>query len=80
MHKISQAKLLFFRPLRSLAYCRELRLQDRMPLEQENLFLCLSPQELTDLEIFAPSNTRTTFKIAKCTVICLNINSYIYVS
>ena len=37
-----------------------------MPLEQENLFLCLSPQELTDLEIFAPSNTRITFKLAKC--------------
>ena len=36
-----------------------------MPLEQENLFLCLSPQELTDLEIFAPSNTRITFKLAK---------------
>ena len=43
----------------------ELHTQDRMPLEQENLFLCLPPQELTDLEIFAPSNTRITFKIAK---------------
>ena len=43
-----------------------MRTQDRMPLEQENLFLCLPPQELTDLEIFAPSNTRITFKLAKC--------------
>ena len=48
------------------ALCRALRTQDRMPLEQENLFLCVPPQELTDLEIFAPSNTRITFKIAKC--------------
>ena len=56
--------------LRSLV--RELRTQDRMPLEQENLFLCLSPQELTDLEIFALSNTRTMFKIAKCEVcVCM---------
>ena len=44
----------------------ELHTQDRMPLEQEKLFLCLPPQELTDLDIFAPSNTRITFKIAKC--------------
>ena len=40
-----------------------------MPLEQENLF----PQELTDLEIFAPSNTRITFKIAKCDVLTLTV-------
>ena len=37
--------------------------------------LWLPPQELTDLEIFAPSNTRISFKIVN--VICLNINSYI---
>ena len=43
-----------------------LHTQDRMPLEQEKLFLCLSPQELTDLEISAPSNTRITFEIPKC--------------
>ena len=35
-------------------------------LEQEKLFLSLPPQELTDLEIFAPSNTRIMFKIPKC--------------
>ena len=39
--------------------------QDRMPLEQENLVFCLPPQELTDLDIFAPSNARITFKLAK---------------
>ena len=47
-------------------YCRELHTQDHMRLEQEKLFLCLPPQEPTDLEIFAPSNTRVTFKIVKC--------------
>ena len=46
--------------------CRELHTQDRMPLEQEKLFLCLPPQELTDLEIFAQSITRITVKIPKC--------------
>ena len=40
--------------------------QNRMPLEQENLYLWLPTQELTDLESFAPSNTRISFKIAKC--------------
>ena len=63
-----------------------MRTQDRMLLEQENLFLCLSPQELTDLEIFAPSNTRITFKLAKWDMsyhnqlyLCVIIPRYLYV-
>ena len=32
----------------------------------ETVSVSLPPQELTDLEIFAPSNTRITFKIPKC--------------
>ena len=32
----------------------------------ESVSVPIPPQELTDLEIFAPSNTRITFKIAKC--------------
>ena len=51
-----------------------MRKQDRMPLEQENLSLCLPPQELTELEIFAPLNTRITFKIAKCDICLYVIN------
>ena len=57
-----------------------------MPLEQENLFLCMPPQELTDLEIFAPSNTRITFKLAKWDMsyhnqlyLCVIIPRYLYV-
>ena len=57
-----------------------------MPLEQENLFLCLPPRELTDLEIFAPSNTRITFKLAKWDMsyhnqlyLCVIIPRYLYV-
>ena len=57
-----------------------------MPLEQENLFLCLPPQELTDLEIFAPSNIRITFKLAKWDMsyhnqlyLCVIIPRYLYV-
>ena len=42
-------------------------LRSLVPRVAHNLFLCLPPQELTDLEIFAPSNTsRITLKIAKC--------------
>ena len=70
VHNISQAKLLFFPP----ATCH-------LPLEQEKLFLCLPPQELTDLEIFAPSNTKITFKIPKCDMFYLRviIPKYLYV-
>ena len=60
--------------------------QDRMPLEQKNLFFCLPPQELTDFDIFAPSNTRITFKLAKWDMsyhnqlyLCVIIPRYLYV-
>ena len=66
MHNISQAKLLFFGPAMELSATSCTHKVYRMPLEQENLFLCLPPQELTDLEILAPSNSRITFKKAKC--------------
>ena len=55
-------------------------------LERRKLFLCLPPQELTDLEIFAPSNTRITFKLAKWDMsyhnqlyLCVIIPRYLYV-
>ena len=66
MHNISQAKVLLLRPATKLSAESCEHMQDRMPLVQENLFLWLPPQELTDLEFFAPSNTRILFKIAKC--------------
>ena len=55
--------------------------------KQENLFLCpRPPQELTDLEIFTPSDTRITFKLAKWDMsyhnqlyLCVIIPRYLYV-
>ena len=55
-------------------------------LERRKQFLCLPPQELTDLEIFAPSNTRITFKLTKWDMsyhnqlfLCVIIPRYLYV-
>ena len=63
----STTLLLFFRPATKLraASCTHKTVCPYI-LEQEKLFLWLPPQELTDLEIFAPSNTRISFKIPKC--------------
>ena len=63
----STTLILFFRPATRLraASCTHKTVCPYI-LEQEKLFLCLPPQELTDLEIFAPSNTRIPFKIPKC--------------
>ena len=65
VHKISQAKVLFFRPATKVSAACCIHREDRMPLTGtgETVSVPAFPRSNIDLEILAPSNTRIAFKI-----------------